>query len=231
MIAAIMQPYIFPYIGYFHLIQSSDIFVFYDDVSYINKGWINRNNILLNNIKHKFTIPLQKASQNLFINEIKVLQGFQEPFLKKIHHAYSKAPYFNDVFKIIERTVNKQHRNISELSIDSILSIFKYLNLNKTWRVSSSISPHTRGQQKSERLINITKQLNCNTYINLNGGRKLYEKEFFKNKDITLKFIQSNIIPYKQFNTQFLENLSIIDILMFNSKNEINTQLNSFTLD
>ncbi len=70
---AIMQPYIFPYIGYFQLIHAADVFVFYDDVNYINRGWINRNRILLNGKDQLFTIPCKEASQNKLIKDIEVL--------------------------------------------------------------------------------------------------------------------------------------------------------------
>ena len=69
---AIMQPYFFPYIGYFQLIAAVDKFVIYDDVNYIKRGWINRNNILVNNQSFLFSIPLISASQNSKINEIKI---------------------------------------------------------------------------------------------------------------------------------------------------------------
>ena len=93
---AIMQPYFFPYIGYFQLISAVDIFVVYDDVNYINKGWINRNHILVNGQAKLITIPLIQASQNKHISEIELFGDlkWKDKLLKTIEFNYKKASYF-----------------------------------------------------------------------------------------------------------------------------------------
>ena len=92
---AIMQPYIFLYIGYFQLIDAVDKLVFYDDVNFIIKGWINRHNILVNGRKSMFTIPLNKVSRSKLINEVDVCDSFdwRTKMLKTFHCNYSKAPF------------------------------------------------------------------------------------------------------------------------------------------
>src|SRR5437016_5023773 len=101
MTVAIMQPYFFPYLGYFQLVNAVDTFVFFDDVNFINKGWINRNQVLQQNTPLRFTVPLLKASQNRKINEIELsdFPAWRKQFLRSIEMNYKRAPFFDIVFK------------------------------------------------------------------------------------------------------------------------------------
>jgi hypothetical protein len=229
---AIMQPYIFPYIGYFHLIESVDKIIFYDDVNFIKKGYINRNNILINNKSYKFCIPIEKISQNRLINQthFKDINLFKVSFLKTIKHAYNNAPYFKDVFSIIEKTFDTDHDVVSQLCIHSICNVYSYLNMNFKWDLSSTKHASIKGLGKTERLINITLSENCSTYINPIGGVKMYNKDVFKDVGVTLLFNKSKDITYKQFDNNFVPNLSIIDILMFNDISTIRDFLLQYTL-
>ena len=122
MTIAIMQPYLFPYIGYFQLIHAVDRFIIYDDVCYINKGWINRNNILLNGAAHLFTIPLQDASQNKRICDIPLSADtkWRTKLLRLIDSAYHKAPCFGKAYPLIENLIQKQYDSIAGLNYYSI---------------------------------------------------------------------------------------------------------------
>lgn len=229
---AIMQPYFFPYIGYFQLINAVDTFVFYDDVNFIKKGWVNRNKILSNNKVYLFTIPLVGASQNKKINEIDVLVSlkWKDKFLKNIKESYSKAPYFESTFELITGVFNGKFETISDLAVLSILHISEYLELPTMFSRSSLDFPESKELKGAERLLEICKTSNADTYINPIGGQELYDKEKFINDGVELYFLKSKEIQYKQFNNEFLPWLSIIDVLMFNSKEEIKTFLNNFNL-
>lgn len=228
---AIMQPYFFPYLGYFQMLNAVDKFVVYDDVNYIKNGWINRNNILLNGNKHLITLPLIEASSFKLINEIQITdkKTVKEKLLKTIYHAYSKAPYFNDIYEIIEKTINHKSQNIAQAITFSFEEIKKYLDLKTEILVSSSINKdnNLKGEQK---VINIVKNLGGNIYINAIGGVELYNKEHFKRNGIELYFIKMNDIKYEQFKNDFVSNLSFIDILMFNSPGEIKLMLEDYIL-
>ncbi len=229
---AIMQPYFFPYIGYFQLIHAVDKFVFYDDVNYIKGGWINRNNILVNNEKKFFTLSLVGASSFRLINEIKVDNRFINKLLKTIKQAYTKAPYFDSVYPVIEKvflSINEDSL-ISEVSALSVVNVSKYLGIKTVFEFSSMTYSGSRGMDKAGRLIQICKDNNANEYINLSGGKKLYTKEYFIDKKINLQFIESKDIVYKQFKNEFIPWLSIIDVLMFNSVADINKMLGSYEL-
>ena len=130
---AIMQPYVFPYLGYFQLINSVDRFIFFDDVGFIKQGWINRNNILLNKSKHRFTIPVQKISSNISIRETRILKNphdWNRKLLNTIRHAYQNAPYFKFVYPIVESILKDcSDKSVAEVAINSIEKVLEYLSI------------------------------------------------------------------------------------------------------
>src|SRR5512140_19777 len=101
---AIMQPYFLPYIGYFQLMAAVDKFVVFDDVNYINRGWINRNRLLLNGGAHTFTVPLRGASQNKLICDIELAEddGWRDKLLRTISQSYAKTPCYAEVAPLME---------------------------------------------------------------------------------------------------------------------------------
>jgi WbqC-like protein family len=228
---AIMQPYIFPYIGYFQLINTVDKFILYDDVNFINKGWINRNNVLINNKESLFTIPLKEASQNKLINEIEILQDgkWQNKFLKTIEQSYKKSPQFQVVFPIIQEIINSPETNISSLIYFSTNKICEYLGI-KTEIIKSSSVYNNANLKAQDRILDICKLNQATQYINPQGGIELYDKVIFDNNKIKLNFLKSNSVKYSQYNSDFIPYLSIIDVLMFNTKAQINDHLVSFEL-
>jgi WbqC-like protein family len=230
----IMQPYIFPYIGYFQLIKVVDKFVVYDDVAFINKGWINRNNILVSGKTSMFTIPLIGASQNRLIREIEVdnLQSWSKKFLKTIEQSYKKAPFYKESFALVEQVFKCPAANIAELAINSLTETCKYLEID-TEIVESSTLYNNQDLKAQGRILDICLQEKTNHYINPIGGIAIYDKQLFADNKILLNFIKAKPIKYKQFNKDeesFVPWLSIIDLLMFCSVEEINEHLNKFEL-
>ena len=228
MTIGIMQPYFLPYIGYFQLIKEVDKYVIYDDVNYINKGWINRNNILLNGQKYLFTLSLLGASQNKLINEIAV-ENNQSKLLKTIENAYKKAPYFENVFAVIQSIFDYENKNLSKFVGNSIIQIADYLDIKTIFVYSSEIEKDNtlKGQEK---ILQICKILGVTNYINTIGGQELYDKDIFKQNNIELHFLKTEMIEYKQFKNDFVPYLSILDVMMFNPIEEINVMLNKFEL-
>ncbi len=228
---AIMQPYIFPYIGYYQLINAVDKFVVYDDVNYINKGWVNRNNILVNNQAFLFTIPLKDASQNRHIRDIALVtdDSWKKKFLKTIEQAYKKAPHFDTVFSLINDILYPAVTNINQLSLLSLQSVSNYLNITTAFVNSSTIycNQHLKAQ---ERILDICVSEKADHYINPIGGMEIYSKELFEKSGIRLNFLKTKPIEYKQFNKEFVPHLSMIDVLMFNDKEEIKQMLNQYEL-
>ena len=227
----IMQPYFMPYIGYLQLMNAVDKFVVYDDVNYINKGWINRNRILVNGQEHLFTIPLQDASQNKLINEISLSKDpkWRGKFLKTLEQAYKKAPFYFSAFAVTEKIINLDAEKVSDWICSSLWVLRDYLGMQVKIVPSSSIYQNTH-LKAQERILDICKQENASHYINPIGGTELYDKNIFEQTDIQLSFIKSKSIEYPQFKNEFVPWLSIIDIMMFNDVATIQGFLNEYEL-
>ncbi len=228
---AIMQPYLFPYIGYWQLINAVDGFVVYDDVNFIKGGWINRNFILHENKASLMTFDMSMSSSYKKINEIKLLDNSikKKKLLKKIQYAYSKAPFYNNVYPLVESAVLSKKENLSQMLYDSMLAIVNYLNIDTNIILSSDLEKNNR-LKGSEKVIDIIKRQGAKTYINAIGGKTLYSKECFAQNGIDLFFLETKNIEYEQFTDDFVPNLSVIDVMMFNSQVQIREMLNEYTL-
>lgn len=227
----IMQPYFIPYIGYWQLLNAVDKYVIYDDVNYIKGGWINRNRILINGKPQYFNIPMHRTSQNKLINELIVNNdpGVIRKNLKTIEMAYKKAPYFNDVYPLMDKVLNCNKENLAEYITDSIRYICEYLDIKTELIVSSELHKDC-SLRAEEKLLSICDILHATDYYNAIGGRELYTFEDFQKKGIRLSFVKTNPFQYQQFHNDFVNNLSILDVMMFNSKERMGELLNEFTL-
>lgn len=230
---AIMQPYIFPYIGYWQLINAVDTFVILDDVNFIMRGYINRNNILIDGNSKLFTISLSGSSQNKLISETKLAFSDKErqTFLKSFQMAYKKAPYFDDFYPILEDIILTKTDDLTDFLYKSLVKTLAYLGMNKTILRSSQIKKDN-SLRAEDRIIAICKELNTDMYINPIGGMSLYSKENFNKEKMELRFIKTlfDEIKYPQFKNDFVPNLSFLDVLMFNSKEQITNMLSKYTL-
>lgn len=225
---AIMQPYFFPYIGYFQLIKEVDEFVIYDDVNFIKGGWINRNRILLGNEASYLNIPIIGASSFKKINELSIGKDI-DFVLNKIRNSYSKAPYFKSVFPFINDLIRYETNSLSHHLANTIIEISNYFDLNTKFILSSQIQKdnNIKGQEKVLSICTIQK---AKSYCNAIGGVSMYSKEVFKNNGFDLRFIKTNDIEYKQYGQKFISNLSIIDVMMFNDTNTIKDYLGKYEL-
>lgn len=226
---AIMQPYFFPYIGYFQLIKSVDKFVFFDDVNYINGGWINRNRIIINGQVHYITLHLQEASQNKLINSI-LIDDNRSKLKRTIELSYKKSPNFQSFWPVVDFVLSNETPNASELIIRSVTSVCDYLKINTVFDISGHTYAHTKGLEKTERIIAICEHNNATTYVNAIGGIHLYDKNCFLKHNIDLNFLQSDSVLYKNGAREFVPWLSIIDVLMWNCKERVMDYLNKYTL-
>lgn len=223
-----MQPYLFPYLGYFQLIHAVDVFVVYDDVNYIKGGRINRNHILSNDGKQIITLPLSASSPNKLINEIEI--AGRHKILQSITHNYKKAPHFNAIYPMIEDIFSQTTKNLAYFLNYQLQKICTYLDLNPAWHISSSLKKDNK-LHGVEKVLAICKEIGATHYINAPGGRSLYDSRIFAEQGINLSFIQSENISYPQFGKDFTANLSIIDVMMFNDKPECTRLLGKYALD
>lgn len=233
MTLGIMQPYIFPYLGYFQLLHAVDTFVVYDDVGFIKQGWINRNSILLNGNKYQFTIPIQNISSNNKIKETFISDKphkWEQKFLETIVHAYKKAPFFDNVFQLAEALIKgSAGKSLGALAFESLETVIKYLSIDVKIIRSPSIFNNNHLSNEA-RVIDICIQCNAKTYINALGGRELYNASYFNEKGIQLLFLRPANISYRQFENIFIPSLSIIDVMMFNDVESIRNLLGRYDL-
>lgn len=229
---AIMQPYFFPYVGYFQLLHAADMFVFYDDVHFIKNGWINRNRILANGEPQWLTVPCRGASPNKLIMDVEHMldQRQRRRLLNSIRCAYGGAPFFDVVYPLVEAVLRFECRQISELAIESVERCARYLGIETSLYTSSESYP-VRELRGADRLIDICSQAGAGSYLNAPGGRELYGRTYFRQRGVDLAFVESARITYPQGRGEFVPNLSIIDVIMFNDPVRIRMDfLSAYTL-
>ncbi|CCY29907.1 WbqC family protein [Roseburia inulinivorans] len=231
---AIMQPYLFPYIGYFSLIKNTDYFVFFDTPQYIRKGWINRNRILsTNGDVTYFTVPIQKADRNTPINKSVISYNYdwKVKILGQLN-IYKKAPNYDKVINLVNDVFNTDTMLISDLAIKSIVKTCEYLDIDIKYDIFSKMNlalPEVK--EPDEWALYITKELGYNTYINPPGGMSFFNREKYQINDVDLQFLVQEIIPYRQNREVFIPALSMIDVMMFCSCNEINEMLCEYKIE
>jgi len=228
---AIMQPYFFPYIGYWQLIRAADLFLIYDDVNYIKNGWINRNRILIDGKPRYITVDLRGASSNKLISETQLLDNPSSRIriTKTLKQYYSKAPYFSQTYPLIEKLVLYDQNNLAQYLEYIILQVCFHLNITTTIQRSSEI-PKNAALKGQERVIEICEIFGADQYLNPVGGQNLYSKQDFLNCGIELEFLKVGDIRYSQFTYPFVPNLSIIDVMMHNPTADIQEMLGMFEI-
>jgi hypothetical protein len=228
----IMQPYFFPYLGYFQLIHAVDKFVLHDDVQWIKGGWINRNRILVNGKDQLINLPLRKDSSLLNINQRYLADdadSHKQKMIRQFRDAYRKAPFFGDVFPLFERCMLDPETNMAVFTANTIHACCHYLGINTPVLFSSAIEKDNdlRGQA---RVLDINLRLGANHYINPIGGTALYDREVFASKGIRLDFLRTRAIRYPQFQYEHVAFLSILDVMVFNAPEQIVSLLDAYDL-
>jgi hypothetical protein len=231
MVLAIMQPYFFPYIGYFQLMAAADCFVFYDDAQYMKGGWINRNRILRDSTAAWWTFPVIHDDYRLPIRQRSYSHGSNQirSLLGKIEGAYSDAPVYRSVFPLITELLNSRNDNVADHNASILKALALHLGIKCNFLSSSSIQ-NSSGLQGQARVVDICRQLGAEKFINPIGGLDLYENAAFAEAKIELDFLQARTTHYPQFSSPHLPFLSIIDVMMFNSENRIINMLAEYDL-
>lgn len=229
---AVMQPYFFPYLGYFQLIAAVDHFIVWDDVQYINRGWVNRNRILLNGEPAYITLALEKAPQTANINERRIAdsKATATKILGQLHAAYRKAPHYAETRQLVEDILVYDEPVLAPFLFNSLRKISQHMGITTPLTLASTLQKNDSGLSGSSRIIAICKSLSATTYINSIGGRELYRRNEFSAENLDLKFIEMAPIQYRQSGENFVPYLSIIDVLMFNDLGVVRQYLQQYTL-
>ena len=228
-----MQPYLFPYLGYFQLISAVDAFVLGDDLQYVKESWINRNRILVNRKEKLVSFPLKKSGHLARINEKFFSDDFPkmiEDLLKQLRNAYANARSFSSAYPVLEAILCTKEDNLARYAEHSIRAICNYLEIRTPIYLSSSFSLDVPSH-KQERVVNTVRKLNGSVYVNPIGGLALYDEAYFNAHGIELRFHRMNDFQYEQLNNPFVPCLSIIDVLMFNSREKVMDMLYWYVLE
>lgn len=247
---AVMQPYFFPYLGYFQLIKAVDKFIIYDKVAYIKKGWVNRNRIgVVNDLDRMVVVPVQNASSNKLIQDVKIdnSQNWAAKILQLIYFNYKKSAYFDEVYPLIEGLLSKEYDCIAEINAATTIGVAGFLDMPTTIVSDTSdftdMETHLEDgsyceffngvavpERKTARVIEICRKEKASTYVNPIGGTELYDKEVFRNYGVNLEFVKMRNVVYPQFTKEFVAGLSIIDVLFQNGKEKTKQLLDEFDL-
>jgi len=228
-----MQPYLFPYIGYYQLMHAVDRFVVLDDVTFIKQGWINRNRLLVNGNAAYFTVPLRRHSSDTLIRDVEISDSpkprWRGKLLRTIANDYRRAPSFDRVYPLVERVIGGPFTRIADMARASLREVIDYLGISVSVVESAAMygNAHLKGQA---RVIDTCLAERADDYVNAIGGQSLYSREAFVAHGIRLHFITTAPIEYRQFNTPFVPSLSVIDLLMFNAPAQARELLTRYEL-
>lgn len=232
---SIMQPYFLPYLGYFSLIKHTDEFILLDTVQFIRHGWIERNRILKPSDGWQYImVPLKKYSRETIIKDIEINndQQWKEKILAQLQHYKKQAPYFSNVIDILNEIFSKEYATIVDLNLASLKTVCNYLGINTPIQVFSLMNIDIEpANAPDEWALNICKALgNVDEYWNPPGGQSFFDRKKYENAGINLKFHSAILTDYDQKRNVFEPGLSIIDVMMFNSVDEINKMLDNYEL-
>ena len=228
---AIMQPYLFPYIGYWQLIQAVDLYVVADNVHYIKHHWINRNRILgEGNQPHPFGIEISHANGERPISETKrVVSRKQAEYLCRVlKFYYSKAPYYKEAMEVIKPILMDEEADLTRYLVKQLKEVSRYLGIGTEIILLSDVTE--RGDCTAPEIIRrVCELLGHSTFTSSINGNKYYDKESFRKMGINLEFlVRDEDICYKQRCDKFVPDLSIIDAMMYCSREELHGMIDRY---
>jgi hypothetical protein len=233
----IMQPYFMPYLGYFSLIKNTDRFILLDTVQYIRHGWIERNRILKPNGEWQYIkVPIIKDEgrdtliKNVLINN---KEDWKNKILAQLQHYKKKAPFYYRTIRLLNDIFIDEYDDIVSLNRASLKKICNHLGFDRDFEVFSGMSlPIEEVNEPDEWALNICKAIgNVDEYWNLSGGESFFDRSKYDRENIQLSFFSAELPPYNQLFGEYEPGLSIIDVLMFNSIEEINLMLDNYKLN
>jgi len=212
---AIMQPTYLPWIGYFSLMKSVDVFIILDSVQFSKRSWQQRNQIKTESGPKWLTVPvISKGKREQLITDVQIDYSsgkFPESHVNLIQQNYKKSKFFSNYSHDFFNILRKRHKNLSSLSIDLILLIKGMLDIKTTIKYSSDFV--TKGS-KDELLAELCEHVGATEYISPPGSKVyLDDSDSFLKKNISVKYFDYKHPKYKQINGDFLSYMSVIDLL------------------
>ncbi|MCD6542397.1 MAG: WbqC family protein [Thermoplasmata archaeon] len=211
LVLAAHQPNYLPWIGYFHKILKSDIFVILDHVEFSRRGFINRNRVKGPKGVIWLTVPVRVKGRERIMNvKIDNKRDWRRKHHLTLKSFYGKAPYFNDVFPSLEDVYEREWEYLADLNIEIITRIVDLLGIKARFVKSSSLNPQGK---KMDMIIDICKKMGASIYFSGKGARKYQDEETFERNGIKLVYQDIEVPEYPQRFGEFVPNLSIIDMV------------------
>ena len=220
-----MQPYFLPYLGYFDLIRQTDEWVFFDSAQYIRRqgtqrGWVNRNRVLKQGGGWAYiTVPVQHAPLHTPINRIILdnTQAWSARILAQFDVIRKAAPFHEPIRTILANAIGESFPSIAELNTRLISDCCSYLGIPfHARRVSELSFDSAMVEEPGDWALHLCKALGADCYLNPPGGRDLYDPVKFVDHGIRLEIQSFRPIIYATPGFEFVENLSILDVLAWN---------------
>jgi hypothetical protein len=231
---AAMQPYFFPYLGYFGLIKHSDRFIVCDMVQFMRHGWIARNRILKHHEGWQYmVIPLAKHSHKAAIKDVTicVTEPWQDRIFKQLVTYKKIAPYYEQVIDFLQHAFCYKTDSLSDLNTHLLSETCRYIGISFKREVFSEMDIAIEEvNAPDEWAIGICRGLAADTYVNPPGGMDLYDRSKYIRAGLSLQFLNINLRPYDQKRRKYEGGLSIIDVMMFNTPQEIQGMLDDYEL-
>lgn len=234
MTLGIMQPYFFPYLGYFDLINCSDKWIVFDTVQYIRHGWMNRNRIHHpTNGDLYIIVPIKKTGRSTLIKDVIVSNNlkWRERILGQLRHYKKKAPYYKELYEFVEDCLLINENYLSRFNTKILEKTCLYLGIKFDYEYFSEMDlgiEHV--ENPGDWALRISEALGAKEYVNPPGGTAIFDPEKFNKANIKLVIRNIPTFEYACGKYEFVPNLSIIDVLMFNSVEKIQFMLKQFQL-
>lgn len=223
-----MQPYFFPYIGYFQLMEAVDLFVFLDDVQYMKGGWVNRNRIRNRDKAHWLTLPVLHAPLTHRINQRSYMLGKPVAATKrKLQSAYRQSRGYEEVYPLIDSLLDFGNPTVSEFNMNSLVGVSRMLGVDCEFKLASSVA-EADGLRGVDKVLRLCKHFAADQYVNPIGGVALYSPEAFSKNRIELSFIRNTCEPEMVGGSG--EYLSIIHDLMAYGPAQTSGRLQSYAI-
>jgi hypothetical protein len=222
---AIMQPYFFPYLGYFELLDNVDCWLVFDNAQYVRRGWINRNRIMHPREGWKYlTVPVSRAPQKTEIRHMRLVEGldWKQHVLKEVAHYKASAPNYRALVEIISDIDCADGGSLSQLNLDLVTKVCEVLGIEVQIALASALQQaEPKDLSAQQRILHYCKILNAETYLNLPGGRDLYEARAFETQGIKLRFLKERKYKLNHQPESVPANLSVIDAMMWADAGDI----------
>ncbi|MBN2860277.1 MAG: WbqC family protein [Sphaerochaetaceae bacterium] len=222
---SIMQPYFFPYLGYFSLMHYADALILFDIVEYDRKGWMNRNRIQKPDSQdwQYIRAGVEKPSYKALIKDVRLVhnEGWKNRIIRQLEHYRSTSPHYEKVLELVESILSIPSMTITELNRNALVHIRDYLGIECPLSVFSEMSIELQEiEHPGQWALYICEALKAKEYVNPIGGKGLFRLGEFAERAIQLEFIRNRLTPYPQPGDDFIEGLSIIDVLMYNTREQ-----------